>query len=92
MTCSPSSNSFQTVAAALLKLKATFGRCAEENISVKTVCLLPPQQRLQPGVTCEIAGYGKEQHGEDRRVDTNSWPEVTQSLPVAGCRTACHVM
>lgn len=66
MKRSQSNNSVQTVAA-LLKLKATSGRCAEENISVKTVCLPPPQHRLQPGVTCEIAGYGKEQHGEDRR-------------------------
>ncbi|XP_056222002.1 plasminogen activator, urokinase b [Seriola aureovittata] len=45
---------------ALLKLKARNGRCAEESNTVKTVCLPPAQQNLQPGVTCEIAGYGKE--------------------------------
>ncbi|XP_040923082.1 plasminogen activator, urokinase b isoform X2 [Toxotes jaculatrix] len=48
---------------ALLKLRARHGRCAEESNWVKTVCLPPPQQSLQPGVTCEIAGYGKEKHG-----------------------------
>nr|XP_046232129.1 plasminogen activator, urokinase b [Scatophagus argus] len=48
---------------ALLKLKAKHGKCAEESSSVKTVCLPPPQRRLQPGVTCEIAGYGKEEYG-----------------------------
>ncbi|XP_070783395.1 plasminogen activator, urokinase b isoform X2 [Enoplosus armatus] len=48
---------------ALLKLKARHGRCAEESDSVKPVCLPPPLQSLQPGVTCEIAGYGKEKHG-----------------------------
>lgn len=45
---------------ALLRLRAKDGRCAQESDSVKTVCLPPPQQNLQPGVTCEIAGYGKE--------------------------------
>ncbi|XP_054455471.1 plasminogen activator, urokinase b [Anoplopoma fimbria] len=45
---------------ALLKLKAKYGKCSEESDSVRTVCLPPPQQKLQPGVTCEIAGYGKE--------------------------------
>ncbi|KAM7370383.1 hypothetical protein PAMP_009936 [Pampus punctatissimus] len=48
---------------ALVKLKAKHGRCAEGGDLVKTVCLPPPQQNLQPGVTCEIAGYGKEKHG-----------------------------
>ncbi|XP_038590851.1 plasminogen activator, urokinase b isoform X2 [Micropterus salmoides] len=48
---------------ALLKLRAKHGKCAEESSSVKTVCLPPPQQSLLPGVTCEIAGYGKEKHG-----------------------------
>lgn len=48
---------------ALLKLKAKHGKCAEESNSVRSVCLPPPQQSLQPGVTCEIAGYGKEKHG-----------------------------
>ncbi|XP_044035403.1 plasminogen activator, urokinase b [Siniperca chuatsi] len=48
---------------ALLKLKAQRGKCAEESSSVKTVCLPPPQDSLQPGLTCEIAGYGKEKHG-----------------------------
>ncbi|XP_042254517.1 plasminogen activator, urokinase b [Thunnus maccoyii] len=49
---------------ALMKLKSdVHGRCAEESNSVKTVCLPPPQQSLKPGVTCEIAGYGKERYG-----------------------------
>ncbi|XP_067345273.1 plasminogen activator, urokinase b isoform X1 [Channa argus] len=48
---------------ALLKLKAKRGKCAEESTSVRTVCLPSPQQSLQPGFTCEIAGYGKEKHG-----------------------------
>lgn len=48
---------------ALLKLKDKGGRCAQESDSVKTVCLPPPRQSLQPGVTCEIAGYGKEKYG-----------------------------
>ncbi|TMS21921.1 Urokinase-type plasminogen activator [Larimichthys crocea] len=49
---------------ALLKLKARDGKkCAEESRSVKSVCLPPPRQSLQPGLTCEIAGYGKEQFG-----------------------------
>ncbi|KAM9837794.1 plasminogen activator, urokinase b [Aulostomus maculatus] len=48
---------------ALMKLKAKDGRCAQESDWVKTVCLPPPQQTLQPGVTCDIAGYGKERQG-----------------------------
>uniref|UniRef100_A0A3P8T751 trypsin n=1 Tax=Amphiprion percula TaxID=161767 RepID=A0A3P8T751_AMPPE len=48
---------------ALLKLKAQRGQCAEESNSVRTVCLPPPHQNLQPGITCEIAGYGKENYG-----------------------------
>lgn len=48
---------------ALLRLKAKFGRCAEESTAVRTVCLPPPQHRLQPGISCEICGYGKEKHG-----------------------------
>nr|XP_020514975.1 tissue-type plasminogen activator-like [Labrus bergylta] len=48
---------------ALVKLTTKYGKCAEENHLVKTVCLPPPLQRLQPGVTCEIAGYGKEKYG-----------------------------
>ncbi|XP_028286129.1 plasminogen activator, urokinase b [Parambassis ranga] len=48
---------------ALLKLKATTGKCAKETEWVRTVCLPPPQQSLQPGTTCEIAGYRKEKQG-----------------------------
>ncbi|CAJ1081470.1 plasminogen activator%2C urokinase b [Xyrichtys novacula] len=48
---------------ALMKLKPKDGKCAEEDNSVKTVCLPPPLQSLQPGVTCEIVGYGKEKFG-----------------------------
>ncbi|MED6248202.1 hypothetical protein ATANTOWER_028829 [Ataeniobius toweri] len=48
---------------ALLKLMAKHGKCVEETDWVKTVCLPPPLQSLQPGVTCEIAGYGKEKFG-----------------------------
>ncbi|XP_024866873.1 plasminogen activator, urokinase b isoform X4 [Kryptolebias marmoratus] len=48
---------------ALLKLEAKQGRCAQETLWVKTVCLPPPQQRLQPGVTCEVSGFGKEGFG-----------------------------
>ncbi|XP_034563423.1 urokinase-type plasminogen activator-like [Notolabrus celidotus] len=48
---------------ALIKLKANKGKCAEESNLVKTICLPPPLQRLQPGDTCEIAGYGKEKFG-----------------------------
>uniref|UniRef100_A0A3Q2QIA1 trypsin n=1 Tax=Fundulus heteroclitus TaxID=8078 RepID=A0A3Q2QIA1_FUNHE len=48
---------------ALLKLLAKHGKCAEETNWVKTVCLPPPLQSLQPGVTCDIAGYGKEKFG-----------------------------
>lgn len=48
---------------ALMKLLAKDGKCAEETDWVKTVCLPPPLQGLQPGATCEIAGYGKEKFG-----------------------------
>ncbi|XP_028424016.1 plasminogen activator, urokinase b isoform X2 [Perca flavescens] len=48
---------------ALLKLEAKHGKCAKESESVRSVCLPPPWQKLQPGVSCEIAGYGKEQQG-----------------------------
>ncbi|XP_027886047.1 plasminogen activator, urokinase b [Xiphophorus couchianus] len=48
---------------ALMKLVANHGKCAEETNSVKTVCLPPPLQSLPPGITCEIAGYGKEKSG-----------------------------
>lgn len=48
---------------ALLKLKSNTGTCAKKSRTVGSVCL--PQQLLQPGLTCEIAGYGKEQHGEE---------------------------
>lgn len=46
-----------------MRLKGKRGRCAEETTAVGTVCLPPPQHRLQPGVTCEICGYGKEKQG-----------------------------
>ncbi|KAM8837357.1 urokinase-type plasminogen activator-like [Spinachia spinachia] len=45
---------------ALLQLKARQGRCSMESDSVRTVCLPPPGQKLHPGFTCEITGYGKE--------------------------------
>ncbi|KAJ3608532.1 hypothetical protein NHX12_025579 [Muraenolepis orangiensis] len=48
---------------ALLRLKAKHGQCAKETRSVRTVCLPPPGESLQPGIQCEIAGYGKEQQG-----------------------------
>ncbi|XP_039991455.1 plasminogen activator, urokinase b [Xiphias gladius] len=48
---------------ALVKLRARRGECAVESKSVKTVCLPPARQSLQPGVACEITGYGKEKHG-----------------------------
>ncbi|XP_068610953.1 plasminogen activator, urokinase b [Brachionichthys hirsutus] len=48
---------------ALLKLRAKGGKCAKESRRVKIVCLPPPQRDLQPGFTCEIAGYGKEKYG-----------------------------
>ncbi|XP_062269853.1 plasminogen activator, urokinase b [Platichthys flesus] len=48
---------------ALVKLRPRGGQCAVESNMVKLVCLPPPLQNLQPGVTCEIAGYGKESHG-----------------------------
>ncbi|XP_062330145.1 tissue-type plasminogen activator-like isoform X1 [Osmerus eperlanus] len=48
---------------ALLKLRATAGQCAEQTSSVKTVCLAPAGQTLNPGISCEIAGYGKEREG-----------------------------
>ncbi|KAG7275855.1 hypothetical protein CRUP_033268, partial [Coryphaenoides rupestris] len=47
---------------ALLRLKG-HGQCAKETKSVRTVCLPPPGQRLQSGIQCEVAGYGKEQQG-----------------------------
>uniref|UniRef100_A0A3B4GUP6 trypsin n=1 Tax=Pundamilia nyererei TaxID=303518 RepID=A0A3B4GUP6_9CICH len=47
---------------ALVKLKTKLGKCAKESSAVRTVCLPPPQQSLQPGFTCDIAGYGKESH------------------------------
>ncbi|XP_038129999.1 plasminogen activator, urokinase b [Cyprinodon tularosa] len=47
----------------LLKLKGKDGKCTEETNWVKPVCLPPPLQSLQPGFTCEIAGYGKEKFG-----------------------------
>lgn len=48
---------------ALMKLKSKKGRCAKENNLIRTICLPPPLQSLQAGVTCEIVGYGKERYG-----------------------------
>lgn len=45
-----------------------YGQCAEESHTVKTVCLPPPHQSLQSDVPCEIAGYGKENYGEESRL------------------------
>uniref|UniRef100_G3NKM4 trypsin n=1 Tax=Gasterosteus aculeatus aculeatus TaxID=481459 RepID=G3NKM4_GASAC len=45
---------------ALLQLKARRGRCSIESDSVRPVCLPPPGQKLHPGFTCEVTGYGKE--------------------------------
>ncbi|KAM6916083.1 urokinase-type plasminogen activator-like [Xenentodon cancila] len=45
---------------ALLKIKNTNGACAVKTDSVRTVCLPPPYTQLPPGVTCSIAGFGKE--------------------------------
>lgn len=48
---------------ALLKLKGGEGQCAEGTRTVRPVCLPPAGQTLKPGVSCEIAGYGKEKQG-----------------------------
>uniref|UniRef100_A0A3Q3K7I9 trypsin n=1 Tax=Monopterus albus TaxID=43700 RepID=A0A3Q3K7I9_MONAL len=48
---------------ALLKLEPRHRKCAEESTWVRPVCLPPPWVKLQPGATCEIAGYGKEKYG-----------------------------
>lgn len=54
---------FGNVFLALLKLKSKGGKCAKNSRTVRSICL--PQQVLQPGLTCEIAGYGKEDQGEE---------------------------
>lgn len=46
---------------ALLRLKSKGGKCAKDSRTVRSICL--PRQLLQPGLTCQIAGYGKEKHG-----------------------------
>ncbi|KAJ8406730.1 hypothetical protein AAFF_G00296460 [Aldrovandia affinis] len=48
---------------ALLKIIDRDGKCAEESGSVRTVCLPPAHEMLPAGVSCEIAGYGKEREG-----------------------------
>lgn len=56
---------------------------------MKAVCLPPPRQSLQPGVACEIAGYGKEKQGEEERppravTAKMSWSSHTSSAPSEG--------
>ncbi|XP_077406185.1 plasminogen activator, urokinase b [Vanacampus margaritifer] len=49
---------------ALLKLKPKKdGRCARESPGVRRVCLPEEGQNFHAGLTCEIAGFGKEKHG-----------------------------
>lgn len=65
----------------MLKLKAKHGKCAKESRTVKPVCLPAPHLTLQPGRTCEIAGYGKEKQGEE---DTEqNRPNVAKPLAPA---------
>lgn len=44
------------LSAALLKLKAKNGKCAEENQFVKTACL--PIVNFPDGTECSISGWG----------------------------------
>ncbi|XP_030630718.1 plasminogen activator, urokinase b [Chanos chanos] len=48
---------------ALLRISGRNGECAVETRSARTVCLAPQGHSLTAGVTCEIAGYGKERQG-----------------------------
>ncbi|XP_016523932.1 urokinase-type plasminogen activator [Poecilia formosa] len=48
---------------ALLKISNTNGQGALKTASVRTVCLPPLNTYLPVGVTCSIAGYGKENSG-----------------------------
>ncbi|XP_072532872.1 hyaluronan-binding protein 2-like [Salminus brasiliensis] len=55
---------------ALLKLKATNGKCAEENQFVKTACL--PTEAFPDGTECTISGWGatkESQHGSSQLLD-----------------------
>ncbi|XP_077202260.1 urokinase-type plasminogen activator [Paroedura picta] len=44
---------------ALLRIRASSGRCAEESTTVKTVCLPPKNLALNDNFRCEVSGYGK---------------------------------
>uniref|UniRef100_A0A3B3VWM8 trypsin n=1 Tax=Poecilia latipinna TaxID=48699 RepID=A0A3B3VWM8_9TELE len=50
---------------ALLKISNTNGQGALKTASVRTVCLPPLNTYLPVGVTCSIAGYGKENSGNE---------------------------
>ncbi|XP_041866467.1 tissue-type plasminogen activator-like [Melanotaenia boesemani] len=50
---------------ALLRIKNINGGCAVRTASVRTACLPPLHIQLPPGLTCSIAGFGKETY--------NSW-------------------
>ncbi|XP_021179966.2 plasminogen activator, urokinase a isoform X1 [Fundulus heteroclitus] len=48
---------------ALLKISSTKGQGAFRTASVRTVCLPPLHTQLPVGITCSIAGFGKEAFG-----------------------------
>ncbi|XP_061601124.1 tissue-type plasminogen activator-like [Cololabis saira] len=69
---------------ALLKIKNDEG-CAVKMDSVRTVCLPPPYTQLPPGVTCNIAGFGKENFNSWHYSQLLKQAEVTL-LPNAECK------
>lgn len=48
---------------ALVKIRSESGECAAMTDHVQTICLPPPDLKLEGGTKCEIAGFGKEAYG-----------------------------
>ncbi|XP_072280295.1 urokinase-type plasminogen activator [Pyxicephalus adspersus] len=47
---------------ALVKIRSKSGQCASMTDQVQTICLPPPDLKLEGGTKCEIAGFGKESY------------------------------
>ncbi|XP_068111462.1 urokinase-type plasminogen activator [Hyperolius riggenbachi] len=72
---------------ALLKIRSDSGQCASMTDNVQTVCLPSADLKLQGGVQCEIAGFGKEYYDNIKYSETLK-SSMVQIIPQDVCQSA----